>query len=178
VANIGNWTTYFDLGFDSRRGAGNFSLNHHVHNGSGAHPASYPKGNRSSFPGGEADNSPPSSAEVKEWVELYFHSPNTPSWRGAQLNHRDNFTFTFYLLPLCVPEQNTNKTFLSLFHSSSVYMLEMQTVEGKTEPPFEPMNLFQRCLVFDWLRPWSILRAVTDSHLCALIHSFYILTPK
>jgi hypothetical protein len=21
--------------------------------------------------------------------------PNTPSWRGAQLNHRDNFTFTF-----------------------------------------------------------------------------------
>jgi hypothetical protein len=35
--------------------------------------------------GREADNSPPSSAEVKEWVELYFHSPNTPSWRGAQL---------------------------------------------------------------------------------------------
>jgi hypothetical protein len=25
----------------------------------------------------------PSSAEVKEWVELYLHSPNTPSWRGA-----------------------------------------------------------------------------------------------
>jgi hypothetical protein len=26
-------------------------------------------------------------------VELYFHSPNnTPSWRGAQLKHRDNFT--------------------------------------------------------------------------------------
>jgi hypothetical protein len=35
--------------------------------------------------GREADHSPPSSAEVKEWVELYFHSPNTPSWRGAQL---------------------------------------------------------------------------------------------
>jgi hypothetical protein len=28
-------------------------------------------------------------------VELYFHSPNTSSWRGAQLKHRDNFTFTF-----------------------------------------------------------------------------------
>jgi hypothetical protein len=25
-----------------------------------------------------ADHSPPSSAEVKEWVELYLHSPNTP----------------------------------------------------------------------------------------------------
>jgi hypothetical protein len=26
-------------------------------------------------PGREADHSPPSSAEVKEWVELYLHSP-------------------------------------------------------------------------------------------------------
>jgi hypothetical protein len=27
-------------------------------------------------------------------VELYLHSPNTPSWRGAQLGeHRDNFFF-------------------------------------------------------------------------------------
>jgi hypothetical protein len=26
--------------------------------------------------------------------------PNTPSWRGAQLKHRDNFTFHFYLLTL------------------------------------------------------------------------------
>jgi hypothetical protein len=35
--------------------------------------------------GREADHSPPSSAEVKECVELYLHSPNTTSWRGAQL---------------------------------------------------------------------------------------------
>jgi len=34
----------------------------------------------------EADHSTPSNAEVKEWVELYVHYPNTPSWRGAQLN--------------------------------------------------------------------------------------------
>jgi hypothetical protein len=25
-------------------------------------------------------------------VELYLHSPNTNSWRGAQLKHGDNFT--------------------------------------------------------------------------------------
>jgi hypothetical protein len=37
----------------------------------------------------EADHSPPSSAEVKEWVELYVHSPNTPSWRGTQGEHRE-----------------------------------------------------------------------------------------
>jgi hypothetical protein len=73
----------------------NFSLHHRFQNGSGIHPATYPMGGtRGSFPGEvkrpgrEAGHSPPSSAEVKEWVELYFHSPNTPSWRGAQLKQR------------------------------------------------------------------------------------------
>jgi len=45
--------------------------------------------------GHEADHSPPSSADVKELVELYFHFRNIPSWCGAQLRYRDNFTFTF-----------------------------------------------------------------------------------
>jgi hypothetical protein len=80
-------------------GAGNFSLHHRVQNGSGAHPV---LGTRGSFPGGkaaelEADHSPPSSAEVKECVELYLHFPNTPSWRGAQLQYGDYFTLTFGL---------------------------------------------------------------------------------
>jgi hypothetical protein len=35
-------------------GAGNFSLQHRVHNGSGAHPASYPTGTSGSFPEGKA----------------------------------------------------------------------------------------------------------------------------
>jgi hypothetical protein len=35
-------------------GAGNFSLHHHVQNGSVAHSASYPMGTRGSFPGGKA----------------------------------------------------------------------------------------------------------------------------
>jgi hypothetical protein len=34
-------------------------------------------------PGRKADHSPPTSTEVKECVEPYLHSPNTPSWRGA-----------------------------------------------------------------------------------------------
>jgi hypothetical protein len=34
-------------------------------------------------PGREADHSSPSSAEVKECVDLYLHSPNTSSWGGA-----------------------------------------------------------------------------------------------
>jgi hypothetical protein len=70
--------------------AGYFSLHHRVQNGSGGHPASYPKGTRGSFlwvkrPGREVDHSPSSSAGVKESVELYLHSSNTPSWRGGQL---------------------------------------------------------------------------------------------
>jgi hypothetical protein len=39
-------------------------------------------------PGSEADHSPPSSAEVKECVELYLHFSNTPSRRGAALKRR------------------------------------------------------------------------------------------
>jgi hypothetical protein len=81
--------------------AADFPLHYHVQTGSGAHPASCPMGTRGSslgvkWQGCEADRSPPSSAGVKEWVELYLHSPNTPSWHGAQLNHRDNFTFTLW----------------------------------------------------------------------------------
>jgi hypothetical protein len=60
-----------DLGSRVRfpTGAENFSLPHHVQNGSRAHPASYPIGTRGSFAGvkrtgREADQSP-SSAEVK-----------------------------------------------------------------------------------------------------------------
>jgi hypothetical protein len=46
--------------------------------------------------GREADHSLPSSAEVKEWVELYLYSPIR--LHGVVLSyeeHRDNFTFTF-----------------------------------------------------------------------------------
>jgi hypothetical protein len=81
--------------------AGNFSIHHRIQNGSGAHPASYPIGTGAlsvgvKRPGREADHSPPSNAEVKEWVNLYLYSPNKPSCGGAQLNHRDNFTFAFF----------------------------------------------------------------------------------
>jgi hypothetical protein len=84
-------------------GAGCFSLHHRVQNGSGAHPASYPVCTKGlslwvKSPGREADHSPPSSAEVKECVELYFHSHYTPSWRGAQLQKINHRNLTTYLL--------------------------------------------------------------------------------
>jgi hypothetical protein len=54
-----------------------------VQTGPGAHPASYTMGT-GSFPGVKrpgrgVDNPPPSSAEVKERVELFLYSPTGPS---------------------------------------------------------------------------------------------------
>jgi hypothetical protein len=65
-----------------------FFFLHVVQNGSGTHPASYPMGTGGFSPevkqmDREADHSPPTSAEVKKNVDLYIHSPHTPSWRSA-----------------------------------------------------------------------------------------------
>jgi hypothetical protein len=48
---------------------------------------------RAKRPTREANPSPPPSAEVKECVELYFHSSRTLSWPGAELKHRESFAF-------------------------------------------------------------------------------------
>jgi hypothetical protein len=48
--------------------------------------------------GCEADHSSPSSAKVKELMELYLHSPNTPSWQGAQLKKSTGTILPFPLL--------------------------------------------------------------------------------
>jgi hypothetical protein len=90
------------LGFDSRRGLGIllFTTASRTALGPTQPPIQWVPGAVSlglKRPGREADYSHPSSAEVRECVTLYLHSPNTPSWRGAQLKHRDNFTFTSYL---------------------------------------------------------------------------------
>jgi hypothetical protein len=55
-----------------------------VQTGPGAHPASYKMGT-GSLPGVKRPNRgignpPPSSAEVKERVQLYVYSPSGPSW--------------------------------------------------------------------------------------------------
>ena len=55
-----------------------------VQTGPGAHPASYIKSTGSfpvvNRPGRGLDHPPPSSADVKERVELYLYSPSGPSW--------------------------------------------------------------------------------------------------
>jgi hypothetical protein len=70
-------------------GLRDFYLLYEVQTGSGAHPASYPMGTRSSIPGGkrpghEANHSPPSSTEVKNSGDIRVPLlPHTSSRRGA-----------------------------------------------------------------------------------------------
>jgi hypothetical protein len=81
-------------GFDSRQGAGNFSVLHFVQTGSGAHPAFYPMGTGAlspevKRPRRETGHSPLSKAEVQP---QYFIS-----W--CLVKYMDNLTlfFTFCL---------------------------------------------------------------------------------
>jgi hypothetical protein len=92
--------------FDSRRGQGLFlfTIASRSELKSTQPPIQWEQGSLSlgvMWTGRDADHSPPSSAGVKECMELYLYSLDTPSWRDAQLKnnkkHRDNFTFTFTL---------------------------------------------------------------------------------
>jgi hypothetical protein len=81
-------------------GAGNFSLHHRVQKAT-QNPIQWVPGALSlvvKWPGHEADHSLPPNAEVKECVELYLHSPNTPSWRGAQLKKAQGQLYLYLYL--------------------------------------------------------------------------------
>jgi hypothetical protein len=112
IINNNNYYSYYYLALRYRlddRGsrvrfpaeAGNFSLHQRVSNSLGPTqpPIQWVPGALSlgvKRPGREADHSPSSSAEVKDWVELYLHSPI--HLHGVVLSykkHRDNFPFTF-----------------------------------------------------------------------------------
>jgi hypothetical protein len=82
-----DWTIRV-LGFDSRWGLGIFLFTTASRTALGPTqpPIQWVPGALSlgvKRPGREADHSPPSSTEVKECLELYLLSVNTPSWRGA-----------------------------------------------------------------------------------------------
>jgi hypothetical protein len=60
--------------------------------------------------GNKTHFSPGLEVEVKESVEIYLHSPNTPSWRGAQLKESAGTTLPSPLLTLvlnCFLESNS-----------------------------------------------------------------------
>jgi hypothetical protein len=61
----------------------------------------------------ETRHSPPSSAEVKEWVELHLHSPLRLHGVVLSYKHRDNFTY-FTLLEQEVPRSSGNKPYVAI----------------------------------------------------------------
>jgi hypothetical protein len=98
--------------------------------------------------GREANHSPPSSAEVKEWVELYLPSPNTPSWRGAQLGGAHLYHARSTLHPSYTPwfDHSTNiwwkvkimKLLIVQFSSSSCFFL---TLISKYSSPYKFLKM-------------------------------------
>jgi hypothetical protein len=54
--------------------------------------------------GREADHSPPSSAEVKEWLEPYLHSPQYAFMAWCSVGRSPMTTLPFYLYPLRMRE--------------------------------------------------------------------------
>jgi hypothetical protein len=96
------------LGFDSRRELEIFLLPTASRPALGPtqHPIQWVPGALSlgvKPPGREADHSLPCSAEVKECVELYFHSPDALSWGGAQLKKSTGTNLPLYIyIYMCV----------------------------------------------------------------------------
>jgi hypothetical protein len=107
------------LGFDSQQGLGIilFTAMSRMALGPTQPPIQWVPGALSlgiKQPGLEADHSPPSSAKVKEWVELYLHSPNMPVWYGAQLK-KSTGTFTWTYVQMSMGTAHMCLTSIYLF---------------------------------------------------------------
>jgi hypothetical protein len=75
-------------------GVGNFSLHHHIQNGSGAHLASYPMGTRALSLGVKLTT----HLHLVPRSRLHGAIPPLPQYvfiAWCLVKHRDNFTFTF-----------------------------------------------------------------------------------
>jgi hypothetical protein len=93
-----DWLWTGRLGFDSWQGLGIFLFNtmSRLALGPTQPPIQWVPGAFSrwiKWLGGGGWSWPLTSCPGQESMELYLHSPITPSWRGAYLKHRDNFTF-------------------------------------------------------------------------------------
>jgi hypothetical protein len=82
---------------------------------------------RGSFPGGKAVGvwSWPLISiwcRDQECSEVYLHLPNTPSWRGAQLKHRDKFTSRLYLLGAFQVSSMTHTHTHTHTHTNTFYL--------------------------------------------------------
>jgi hypothetical protein len=150
------------LGFNSRRGLGIFLFTTASRTalGSTQPPIQWVPGAFSlslvlKRPGSEANLSPPSSAEVKGWVELYLHSPNMPSWCGAQLKKAQGL---YLHLPLPI-----NYTQLLIEEVYSVYTVCCRFTYNKLSPLSTSVFLWVDEINFYGL---SLMCLVLSEYLC------------
>jgi hypothetical protein len=93
-------------------GAGNFSPHPRVQTVSGAHSSSYPVGSRGSFPEvkqpeREADQSPPSSVEVKNaWS--YTSTPQYAFMAWCSVKKGQGQLYFYFLLEILIPLASTD----------------------------------------------------------------------
>jgi hypothetical protein len=101
---------------------------------------------------------PPSSAQVKECVELYLHCPNTPSLRGARLK-KHNFTFTLtmgltYIWNALVMNSHFTK-FLMIIHCRYKYISTFFTPGSYLPPNSTEQSPFEKFISLISLRDFS-----------------------
>jgi len=150
-------------------GAGNFSHHHRFQTGSGAHPASHPVGTRGSFLGSKAAGPwswPLTSIYCRghECVEMYLHSPNMPSWLGAQLRHRDKFTFAAPLL--LFTRKNAEESSLQILFTPcaklsvlvrAVTVWSSLALAANTEHSNRKTHFLTRFVSHRWLKKWHAM---------------------
>jgi len=74
-------------------------------------------------------------------MELYLYSRNTSSWRGAQLKHRDNFTFTLHILTtvLCYETCHIVSVFLLWVGKAVLYCNLEDTCMDTSKIPWQSL---------------------------------------
>jgi hypothetical protein len=99
----------------------------------------------------EADRSPPSSAEVKECVELYLHTPNTPSWRGAQFKKKAQGQLYHYLLSLFHRPPSLFLYFLIYFFAHLLLACDFRVEHYNTCTTLKPLAVMHELPATVWI---------------------------
>ena len=129
-----------------------------VKTGSEANPASYTTGTESfpgvKQPGRGIDHPTPSSAEIKERVELYLYFPSRPSWPVLGRN----FTFTFTarkrnLLFVHPYSGQTNSAFFWLL----IFLIEVTTNAELITRTCSNCTLYESCKGLNVVIPLCLL---------------------
>jgi hypothetical protein len=87
--------------------------------------------------------------------------PNTPSWRGVQLKHRDNFTFTFKVSEVHLSRWLSTEQCSPMEDVEEMLHLLYNSAHGRHKPlrlPIRPLHLRDRNPVNHWVGHRAFVR--------------------